>query len=750
MKIRLAACLTLIATLGLPPVRLCSQTVRPAPPSTAKGDEIIELSPFVAAAGSEETKAITETTTGSLISRPMALTPIAIDAISSEMMAAVGMLNGDGLSLLVAGVAAQNNANTNGDANNTQYTQRGFNSLPKVNGFSPGGRLFDSTDIDRVEIVRGPNSLLYGASDPGGIINYVTKRSAIRGTTAVRGTTSVDFGSYDFFRAYADVDATVVPGKLGIRVPSSYTDQQRPLDFWHGYTRAISPSIVWRVLPRTEIYVICETLSVQVHGFGANTPRAYTPPGYSFPILSRDQRGLGVTENLNNGPFSTSVNKQKNWIFEVTSRLTDHLTFKYDYSKNTRDRSALVPYNGNFMAARPTGWGWQNGYDGNRINGYKADLLAEYTVGPFVTRTILGHEYNENDFFSWTWRTKRTDLWVVDVGYDPATLRATRNPGAAPFVPLGFAKQDPVNWNLSSPYNRLRGKWDNSRISEVLSGFDNRLQLMGGAATAKAVNANLTTGVNLSQRASTYQVGLGYVFDRAKRHMVYANQSTSYLAQYAFDVNRSPLPAQSGIGKEIGLKSTWGDTGLSTMVTAFTQRRTNVARNYSDPVLNVSYAILTPGEEVNGWEAQAWFRPGQWEISAAFSHFNGRITGTAPQTPWNLGRKLPKAPETSGNLHAFYRFKAGGWTNGLRLGLGASYAGSTWVDATQAQNTYFSQWSDAATTYWGSLTKDFPLGLGRRVSFTLNAQNLLDRQTITASNNFGAPRVIKGSVAYKF
>ena len=63
------------------------------------------------------------------------------------------------------------------------------------------------------------------------------------------------------------------------------------------------------------------------------------------------------------------------------------------------------------------------------------------------------------------------------------------------------------------------------------------------------------------------------------------------------------------------------------------------------------------------------------------------------------------------------------------------------MDATQAQNTYYYQWSDAATTYWASLTKEFSLGRGRRISLTLNAQNLLDRQTITASNNFSAPRM---------
>lgn len=741
--------LSAILLLHAPTGRAFGQSSPPAKPGTS--DEVIELSPFVASANANDGYAITETTTGSLISRPIALLPMAIDAISSEMMAAVGMLNGDGLSLLVAGVAAQNNANTNGDANNTQYTQRGFNSLPKVNGFSPGGRLFDGTDIDRVEIVRGPNSLLYGASDPGGIINYVTKRSAIRNSTAIHGTVSADYGNYDFFREYADIDATVVPGKLGFRLPASYTDTKRPLDFWHGYTRAISPSLVWRVLPRTEVYVIYETLYMMVHGFGANSPRAWTPPGNAYPILSRDQRGLGATENLAYGPFSTHVNKQKNWIFEVTSRLTDHITFKYAYSKNCRDRSALVPYNGNFLIAKPTGWGWQNGYDGNRINGYKGDLLAEYTMGPVTTRTILGYEYNENDYFSWTWRTKRADLWVVDVGYDPTTGLAKYNPGAAPFVPLAFAKQDPTNWNLSSAYNRLRGTWKNYRVSEVLSAFDNRLQMLGGVATSTSVNANLSTGVNLSQRASTYQLGLGYVLDRGKKHMLFANQSTSYLAQYSFDVNRSPLPAQSGFGQELGIKSSWGNTGLNSMITVFTQKRSNVSRNYSDPVLNVSYAILTPGEEVNGWEAQLGYRPvRQLEISAAFSHFNGRITGTAPQTPWNLGRKLPKAPETSGNVHAFYRFKSGGWTSGWRLGLGASYAASTWVDASQALNTYLGQWSDATTIYWASIAKEFSLSNGRRVTLSVNGNNLFDKRYISSSNNFGQPRIVKMSIGYKF
>lgn len=60
--------------------------------------------------------------------------------------------------------------------------------------------------------------------------------------------------------------------------------------------------------------------------------------------------------------------------------------------------------------------------------------------------------------------------------------------------------------------------------------------------------------------------------------------------------------------------------------------------------MDCSNAILTPGEEVNGWEGQAWYRPGaEWEITVSGSHCSGCVTGTARETLWNLGRTLPKA-----------------------------------------------------------------------------------------------------------
>ena len=232
---------------------------------TTPAAETVKLNPFVVSESDAVGYSAASTLAGTRINTALRDVGAAISIITPEFLQDTAATNlGELLSLTtsteIGGVAGNfagggmengrpdmSESRENPQANNRV---RGIGAATTTRNYFPTDIPFDAYNSSGVTINRGPNSLLYGASDPGGIINYVTKRSAIRNATGVRGTTSVDFGSYDFFRGYADVDATVVPGKLGIRVPASYTDQKRPLDFWHGYTRAISPSLVWRVVFR--------------------------------------------------------------------------------------------------------------------------------------------------------------------------------------------------------------------------------------------------------------------------------------------------------------------------------------------------------------------------------------------------------------------------------------------------------------------------------------------------------------------
>lgn len=73
---------------------------------------------------------------------------------------------------------------------------------------------FDSFNVERVDISRGPNSILFGVGSPGGVINYGLKRARTE-----KDFNEIEFraGSYGSFRASGDFNKVIVPGRLAVR-----------------------------------------------------------------------------------------------------------------------------------------------------------------------------------------------------------------------------------------------------------------------------------------------------------------------------------------------------------------------------------------------------------------------------------------------------------------------------------------------------------------------------------------------------
>ena len=742
----------------------CAQAIKP--PAAPATEEVVELSPFVISTPRDTTDTrINESTSGTLVSRPLDKLPMGIQVVSAELMKLLDIFNADSLGRVVPGLANQNNTTSEGTGNNTQYASRGFTVLPRRNGFAPGGRLYDMTGIDRVEVIRGPNSLLYGQSDAGGIINYITKRPRIRSTTDARGTVSLAGGDYAFYRAVADVDVTLAPGLLGLRLPASFTSNEREFDFFRNKVIAYNPSLLFRPFAKTEVSFEYEYLDVRTN-FGAFQPIVWRPPGSTVEFVDKNSRGLGrAARGGFFGPYAKAQNQQTNWTADVTSRLTDQITFRGVYSENKRDRNEIVPTGGDPFRAVPIPYYGANTRDGNRITGYKGDLLGQWDLGPFKTRTILGHEYNKNIFFASIWRgwnaaaNARDNLYTMNLGYDPVTQRVTRAPTAADYRPFNGVsgewldtKLDPALWRLESGPQRFLSEWTNTRVSEVLSGFDDRLQLLGGVARGKSILTNTVTGAADSRKATTWQAGLGWSFDPKKQHMVFVNRSTSYQPQFLFDVNFNPLPPLTAEGLEGGIKSTWGATGLSTTVVFYMQERKDVGRQFQDFSLNPprTYGILTPGEEVQGVELEAWYQATkQLSFTFLYAQFDGKITGAPPGREALIGAELPRAPEKSANVLVNYTVVGGGLLNQTRWTVGTNWKNDVWLDTGLNLNTRERR-SDGGAVLFAVVAKEFKLANRRAITVRLNVGNILDRDYISEGFTFGEKRTFRLSADYRF
>ncbi|TAN47393.1 MAG: TonB-dependent receptor, partial [Methylococcaceae bacterium] len=135
------------------------------------------------------------------------------------------------------------------------FVIRGFdgaNSLAR-NGIRESALATDLANIDRVEVLKGPASILYGRIEPGGLINRVTKEPLFQPYYALQQ----QFGSFDLYRT--TVDATgPLNDQLAYRVNLAYQSNNSFRDYINNERIFFAPSITWRPTDRTELGLTLE------------------------------------------------------------------------------------------------------------------------------------------------------------------------------------------------------------------------------------------------------------------------------------------------------------------------------------------------------------------------------------------------------------------------------------------------------------------------------------------------------------
>ena len=184
---------------------------------------------------------------------PLQQLPQSVQLVSGDLLKQEGITRLDDALSLVSGTAQQNNFGGLWDA----YAIRGFagnENVPSgylVNGFN-WGRGFvgprDMSDVERIEVVKGPDSALFGRGEPGGTVNIITKQpqSHEQGYAAISG------GSYQDYRGEADVTGPLASWLDG-RINGAYENSHsfRHTVKWDKYV--VTPSFLARIGERTTL-----------------------------------------------------------------------------------------------------------------------------------------------------------------------------------------------------------------------------------------------------------------------------------------------------------------------------------------------------------------------------------------------------------------------------------------------------------------------------------------------------------------
>lgn len=228
--------------------------------------EVFELSAFEVNTSADRGYIASNAISAYRINLPIQDIPLQIKVVTRDFLDDVKAINLEEALSYSVGVTRDVQERENG-----RFSIRGLQAaFPKRNGYRRYYTV-DMTNVERVEVIKGPASALFGEAQPGGIINYVTKKPLVE----PRYDITLTYGSYDYRRAMVEATGPLNEKKTWLyRVDASYLDRNDYRDFSYEQRTVVAPVVEWRPTERTTLKFDYEFIK-----------RDFLPPSFS-PVIN--------------------------------------------------------------------------------------------------------------------------------------------------------------------------------------------------------------------------------------------------------------------------------------------------------------------------------------------------------------------------------------------------------------------------------------------------------------------------------
>ena len=609
------------------------------------------------------------------------------------------------------GVAQQNNF---GGLTVFSYAIRGTttselyrNGFPINRGSPPPP---DTQNVERIEVLRGPGGGLFGRSDPGGLVNFVTKQPTAERFVEMGGL----WGSFEQFRGTVDAGGALnEDGTLLYRFNVAGGRQNSFRDFVDGDRLLVAPVVSWQITPDTKITVETEFLRNRVV-FDRGVIAINKQLGF-LPI-SRFLGEPGQSTYQSSDTMQVRVEHRFNVDWQM--RLATHFNTGSLVGESAEVRGLAADNRTVLRDRNFRDYRWDTAIG-------QAEVVGRFATGDLGHTVLLGFERESTDSRVVYDRSNfRQSPYSLDI-YDPRYGQA--------LPPLTIRRN-----NLERVTNTALYAQDQIALSpewKALLGvrFDFFEQSFRERTTA--------TQVDQSRVAATPRAGL--VYQPLPELALYTNVGTSFrpnIGPDAFAVARSvPFEPETGLGYEVGAKLDLFGGALGLTAAAFRIERQNVLT--ADPN-NPGFSLAAGGVRSQGFELTA-----AGEITPEIKILAGYVYADAVVTKDNVlpvGAPLVNIPRHSGSLLAVHEMQAGPW-KGLGLGGGVRGVGERAGDAAGSGFVLPAYIAVDALAYYRY----------ENIRFGLNVENIFDATYYESSNNAfrvypGAPRRFTGTISVRF
>lgn len=601
---------------------------------------------------------------------------------------------------------------------------------PVIRGFEAGVPLrnglrattvgaVDLVNVESVEVLKGPASILYGALEPGGVLNYTTKKPLL----APRYEISQELGNDTHSRTTVDATGPLNDARtFAYRLNAAYQDSGSFRDEVDLDRLALMPSLTFRPDERNELFA----------DFSFSRERVPYDSGVPFsldgdPLVPIETFfGDPTLDGRNLQDYFTSVGYFRELRDEVTVRTQFQFHRASALNESIRHRGV-----GGEPGAEVLGRRYQNEDRTDDDYQFVGDVISSFNLGPTMHQALVGFDlaYQDSEFLRF-----RQNLPAIPITADPQVR----------FTPPA---EQPLQTILGN--TRWTAVYFQDQISALAGG---RLRLLVGGRYDTSHAAGTRDAVPQAEVDAdklTWRFGAGYSVTPST--LAYASVSQSFRPQSAgtVDVDGNLLAPETGIQYEGGFKFELFDGRFLSTASVYHIRKDNVAL-FNNPLF-VETGALTwfPGvaERSRGVELDLAGRLTDALSLIANYAYNDAETVENAADPSEVGEPLGNIPAHVSRVWAAYDI-SGGRLSGLGFGLGV-----------RAQSEQRIQFDDLLLDGYAVVDLGawyaFPVGAGRRLRVQVNVDNLLDKEYYLRGSDRsivhpGAPLSAITSVGFEF
>lgn len=609
------------------------------------------------------------------------------------------------------------------DAFGDAYLMRGFEADLTLDGIRIDhmNHARDAIGVERVEILKGPASVLYGQLQPGAVVNVVTKEPLREFKLDATGQA----GRFDFYRGTVDTSIPLTAdGSVAARLIGAYENSDSFIDFWNKDHRFFAPSIAFRPDEDTKLVVKAMYSRDKWSAFFNGVPAEGT-------VLPNPNGPLPRNRSIADPSFDGTIRR--------TSEISARLEHKFTPDIALRLSAAVVDGGQKYQEIFGV-LGWENDATDSVLlralldtkssatnYDFHGDLSFDFATGSIGHQLTIGAEYgiDSSDELSAVGLVSSLALYnpVYSLTVAPPVLNPLYvNHTINDVDRLGLFMQERLRLTDTL---RLIGGLRYSKVDQ-----HQRFSRDGGGATITDVKTDSWTS----------QVGI--LYNPTSDLSLFASRSTSFVPVLLNNADGRPLPPETGTQYEAGAKLGLLDRRMTLSASLFHLTRGNVAVSDRD---NPAF-FLTIGKQVaKGVELSIEGKPlPGWSVYAGYAYTDAK-TDRDTQAVGQIDRTGFRLRGVAKNTFAFnsnYELRDGRLA-GLSVGGTVNYVGKREGDIDETF-TLPSYWRvDAVAAY--KLTEN--------VALRINVDNLFNERIYSVAYSLyevwpSSPRTYRATVSF--